>query len=321
MLRLLSLLLLLFFFSGCLATEPKIASWYYTPPHDNATTLYGVGEGFDQNAAKTMALSHISHNLSMTLHSSYVKSDQSVRENKRELTLQEVRHTIKTQAKVLNFSDVVTENEQLINGRVYLLVSISRAALYQEQKEKLSEIINGYKRQFKQMSHLSTLEQFIVLKHFHDDASALKSQTELLHAIDSRQDVRAFKQFVTEHESDYLKRKNSLSLALVSDTQSRGFKEVLEHELTLLGVKITKNGSDGVIKLKSHSKKEYLMGYHFEKCFLHVDMIATNKSVIASSDHVISGKSKVDFSQSHHNCVTKFASKVADEGIFKSLGV
>jgi hypothetical protein len=106
-----------------------------------------------------------------------------------------------------------------------------------------------------------------------------------------------------------------------SDAATSTFKEVLEHELGGIGVKISGTASDGTLKISSQSKQEYLLGFYVEKCFLHVNLLDAKNRLIAAKEHIVSGKSKIDFSQSRHNCVAKFAAKVAQEGIFESLGI
>ena len=315
-------LLLTLFISGCIgSSKPKIESWYYTPPRDSTTTLYGVGDGASFKSAKVDALASISNNLSVTLQSSYEKSDQSVRTNQDERTLQEIRQTIKTQAKKISFSKVNIAKEQVVDKRVYLLVSVNRARLYKEHQRKLDVQMQKIERNITASNSLSLLERFIALKHLHDTSSRIIASVALLRVIDSRKDLSAYESTIANYEKAYLKVKGSLKLHVKSSRESQMFKLALQKSLMNMGVKLVQDGADGVIELKFNSKKEKLMGYNIEKCFLHVNLSNDKKSIIASKDYVVVGKSKIDFSQSRHNCVTKFDSRINDEGIFESLGI
>jgi hypothetical protein len=321
MIRQLLLLLFLLLLTGCFGTKPKVEPWFYTPPRDNSATLYGVGDGASFESAKAEALSAISHHISMTLQSSYEKSDQAIRKDGNEKTLQEIRHHIKTQAKSIRFTKVNVVKEQVLEKRVYLLVSVDRAKLYKEHQRQLDKKLKKIDREIKASSALSPLERFIALKHFDDVSVALYATVALLRAIDSRRQLSVYEHKIAAYDAQYLKAKNSLKLHVKSNRESQMFKLVLQKALMNLGVKLVEKGADGIIEVSSHSKKDKIMGYNIEKCFIHVKMSSAKKSGIASQDYVIVGKSKIDFSQSHHNCVTKFESRISDEGIFKSLGM
>ncbi|MEA2110911.1 MAG: LPP20 family lipoprotein [Campylobacterota bacterium] len=315
-------LLLTLLISGCIGTtKPKIESWYYTPPRDTATTLYGVGDGASFKSAKVDALASISSNLSVTLQSNYEKSDQAVRSDGSERTLQEIRHTIKTQAKKISFSKVDIIKEQVIEKRVYLLVSVNRARLYAEHQRKLDAQMQKIERDITASQSLSSLERFIALKQFHDTSSTLIATVAVLRAINSRRDLSNYENTIAKYEKAYLKSKSSLKLHVKSSRESQMFKLALQKSLMNMGVKLVQDGADGVVELKFNSKKERLMGYNIEKCFLHVKLSNSQKSIIASKDYVVVGKSKIDFSQSHHNCVTKFSTRIDNEGLFESLGI
>ncbi len=308
-------------FSGCVRHTHTVGVWYFTPPHNTATTLYGVGEGADYPAAKTMALSNIAHNVRMTLQSRYEKRDQSVRVDGTERTLQEVSHRISTQAEALHFSDVTIEREAVVNGRVYLLVSVERKQLYRDQESALREKLQTYQRQFEQLQTQSNLVQFVLLKHIADRLPELKKRLELLRVLDDQQDVSWYRTWIHQYEKRYEVRRHALHLSMRADASSQGFQEVLKRQLLSLGVNVNQAGRDGEIVVRSHSKREQLLGYYMEKCFLHIGVIDADRTPLASREYVLVGKSSIDFSQSHHNCVEKFTSKVVSTGIFNSLGL
>jgi hypothetical protein len=320
MIRQLLLLLLLLLLTGCFGTKPKVEPWFYKPPRDTSTTLYGVGDGASFESAKAEALAAISEHISMTLQSSYKKSDQAIRSDGNEKTLQEIRHSITTQAKSIHFKKVNVVKEQLLNKRVYLLVSVDRNRLYRDHQRQLDAKLKKIEREITASHSLSTLEQFIALKHFHDTAAELHGRVALLRAIDSRHKLTPYEQKIAHYQEQYLQAKNSLKLHVKSNRSSQMFKLAVQKIFMQMGVKLVEHHADGIIDVSSHSKKDKIMGYNIEKCFIHVKMSSDKKSSIASQDYVVVGKSKIDFSQSHHNCVTKFESRIRDEGIFKSLG-
>ncbi len=315
------LALFLLALSGCSTPRPAVALWYYAPPHNTPTTLYGVGEGVDLASAKVMALSQIAHGISMTLQSRYDKRDQSIRFNAQEQTLQEIEHHITTQAQTLHFSEVHVDKEQWIAGRLYVLVRMDRATLYAQEQRRLQERLNTFRRRFDQMAVRSSLEQFVQLQQFHDAAESLRNRIALLHAIDATRDTSGYRHIIAQYEDRYAVQKNALHLKVVADAVSRGFERIVRQQLLKVGITVDNVGSDGIIDLTSQSKKEQLAGYNIEQCHLHVKCRDGNAMTVASREYVFVGTSRIDFSQSHHDCVQQFASQVTQEGIFKSLGL
>jgi len=313
--------MLLLGYAGCSQPKPHRASWYVTPPHHTPTTLYGVGEGADFNAAKTMALAHLAHSLSMTLQSSFTKQEYSMRTNGKEQTLQEQRHRIRTEATLLHFRDVSIEQEQVLNGRIYLLVSVERARLYDAQEAALHETIETYQQQFESLQKQSSLTRFVLLKHINAQLPELKRQLELLKILDPTRDVSGYDTWIERYGRLYETQRHTLHLSLEADAVSTGFKEVFAEQLLALGVHVDASGHDGVIRITSKHKQEKLLGYYMQKCFVRIRVADAKGAPLASREYVLVGTSSIDFSQSHHNCVQQLASKVASEGIFKSLGL
>ncbi len=320
MLRYFLLALFLLLLGGCSTSRPAVAPWYHTPPHNTPTTLYGVGEGVDLASAKAMALSHIAHGISMTLESRYDKRDQSIRFNTQEQTLQEVEHHITTQAQTLHVSEVNIDKEQWIAGRLYILVHIERKRLYAEEQRRLNERLDAYRRRFKQATARSSLEQFVQLQRFHDEAQELRSRITLLDAIDAKRDTSEYRRFIDAYEDRYEAQRNALHLKVTSDTASRDFEHLIVQKLSALGITVDKAGADGAVRVTLQSKKEQLSGYYIEQCRLHVNCRDADGVTVASREYVFVGTSRIDFSQSHHDCVQQFALQVTQEGIFKSLG-
>ncbi len=320
MLRHFLLALLLLLVSGCSTSQPTVASWYHTPPRDTSTTLYGVGEGVDLASAKAMALSQIAHSISMTLESRYDKRDQSIRFNTQEQTLQEIEHHITTQAQTLHVTEVHIDNEQWVSGRLYLLVHIERNKLYAEEQRLLEERLKAHRRRIEQTAAHSALEQFVQLQRFHDDLNELQNRITLLHAIDATRDTSPYRREIETYEDRYEAQKKALRLTIVADEKSRGFKQIIAQKLSALGINVDSSGADGTIVLTLQSKKEQLSGYYIEQCRLHVNCRDADAVGVASRDYVLVGTSRIDFSQSYHDCVQQFALEVTQEGIFKSLG-
>lgn len=318
--RFLSALLLLLL-AGCSTSKPTVASWYHTPPHNTSAILYGVGEGVDLASAKAMALSQIAYAISTTLESRYDKRDQSIRFNANEQTLQEVEHRITTKSPTLHFNTVYIDKEQWVEGRLYVLVHIERERLYAEEQQRLEERLDAYRRRFEHAASRSSLEQFVQLQRFHDDANALNAHIALLHAIDAHRDTSQYRRFIQTYEDRYEAHKSALRLQIVADARSQGFQEIIYQNLVKHGITIDKRGADGTIVVTSKYNKEKLLGYYIEQCYLHVNCRDGDAATVASRDYIFVGKSRIDFSQSHHDCVQQFALKVTNEGIFKSLGL
>ena len=147
-----SLLAAILLLAGCAATKSppppqpaavELPAWYLHPPRNDATRLYGVGEGATMAEATRRALADLSERVAVTIQSRRHAADRSIDDGAFESVTRERRHTVRSVGALLPLPEYRTlDSRRLAWDRYLVLVSVRRCAVTRILRHRLREGLN-----------------------------------------------------------------------------------------------------------------------------------------------------------------------------------
>lgn len=314
-----------FLFIGCMGggAKPEVVSypsWYLNPPQNNATSLYGVGEGSDINIAKASALSFVSESLSLTVSSELKKSDSSRRHNGKEDTFTSVVSSLKTEAKEMEFSEYKIIKNQQVGSKMILLVEVSREKLFNDQKAKLDLFADELKAEKISISKYPLLKQADMYKKRASKSTKLKSLALLTQTINSKFDTGKYIKQTREVKDASEDALNKVRISITASKEAKIYIDAIKEGLNDAGIKTSSKNSNTQLVLKNTFQTDSIYGFKIAKSTLTLSTKVKAKT-IASKTLTLSGRSKYDYTKAKANASSLLRVKIKEEGIFSILGI
>ncbi len=317
--------IIVFLFIGCGGSkEPQpisYPSWFINPPHNNGSSLYGVGEGRDINAAKTSALNAIAASLSITVSSKFKKSESTNSFNGNENAYHSALNTIKAQVKEIEFNDYQIIQNQVTPQSALVLVEVSRARLFENQKEKLERFSTELAAEQKNISRQSSLQKAFMYSNQVKKAQKLKSLALLAKSINSNFNTDPYLQQEAKIRQSHNDSVNDVKVYVSADTEARIFIDVLKEGLNKAGLKTVDNRANARIHLKNSFQTDEIYGFKIAKANLSLSSKDANNKTIATKSIKLSGKSRYDYDKAKANSAYALGQKIEQEGIYTLLGI
>lgn len=312
-------------FVGCGGSkEPQVISypsWYLNPPQNNGSVLYGLGEGRDINAAKTSALNSIAASLSITVSSEFKKSESTKSFNGNENAYHSALNTIKAQVKEIEFNDYQIIQNQITSTRSFVLVEVSRAKLFQNQKEKLERFSTELAAEQKNISRQSSLQKAFMYSNQVQKAQKLNSLALLAKTINTNFNINPYLQQIAKIKEVHNDSLNDTRVYISADKDAKVFIDVLKEGLNKAGIKTVSSSANASIYLKNSFQTDEIYGFKIAKASLSLSSKDANKKTIATRSIKLSGKSRYDYDKAKANAAQTLAQKIEQEGIYTLLGI
>ncbi len=304
--------------------DPQVISypsWYLNPPQNNSSSLYGVGDGRDISEAKTSALNAIAASLSTTVSSEFKKSESTQSFNGNENAYHSALNTIKAQVKEIEFNDYQIVQNQIVSGKVLVLVEVSRTALFQKQLEKLDRYSSELENEQKNISRLSPLKKAFLYSEQITKTQKLQSMALLCKTINATFDTGPyFKQAadIKQAKNDAI---NSTKVSLSADSEGLMFLNSLKEGLNKAGIKTVVRQADAHIHINNRFQLDEIYGFKIAKASLTFSTKDAQRKTIATRSLTLSGKSRYDYEKAKANATQALSNKINEEGVYALLGI
>ncbi len=317
--------IILLLFAACGGSKAPQAisypSWYLNPPANNGAYLYGVGDGRNLDEAKSSALNAIAASLSTTVSSEFKKSESTQSFNGNEKAYHSALNTIKAQVKAIEFSDYRIMQNQVISDRVLLLIEVSRARLFQQQKEKLDRFSQELTDEQKNISRQSPLQKALLYSKQLAKIQKLQSMALLGKTINADFDTSPYFKQASDIKQAKNDTFNTVKVFVSADTQARVFIDTLKEGLNKAGIKTVSRKTENNIHIKNDFQLDEIYGFKIAKARLSFSTKDAREKTIATSSFNLSGKSRYDYEKAKANAAQALAKKIEEEGIYTLLGI
>lgn len=298
--------------------EDSDISWYLNPENNNATDIYGFGEGRTLEQATKSALSDASARLSVSISST---SNLLLEENELD-TNSEFRKKITQNIDAIQFPNFETVKSGKKEQNIYIQVKINRSEFVNLQNEK----INFLKNKIKNLTNSVANQNIIKKRNSYQYIIKLAKKGEILVRIVHGANNGELKS-ILKAQSDA---ENKLSR--LSDNYDFYFKtksdvkiySIISKYLNRQGVSIStvKNNSDNqiVMDVKSSQQTNKIYGSYITKLTVDFSNFMKNK-IVATNKIEVSGSSTIGRNESYSAAIKSLDEKIKRDGVFKVLGL
>lgn len=311
------------FLGGCATSGvAQLPDWVLNPPADNATTIYGVGEGAALRTARDDALAVIAGKLETRVTSDVLTETRL--ENGREES--RTRNRVRTTTEALELSEYQTENSAQVANRLFVLLSIKRQALVSSilnDLDRLDSEIEARLSGSDESSRLKRLYRLILARALISEAldKALLVQSVSQNSAFKRDRAAHYQSLLDERE----RLQQNLTLAVSWD---RNTPEIGERVLTMLlelglHAEADKSGAsyDGRIVISGvPSKREIFDEYHVQLDTV-VALEDSQGSEISSARYKAAASSLSDHESARKTANRQIAKEIQERGLWRALNM
>jgi len=294
--------------------QTSLPKWYLNSPSNTHNTLYGTGEAYSLNEAKTNALKNMSEQLVVSVKSSMstiTKTSSSTYDK-------QLIRDINLKTKKISFSNYKVTKAVQTAGTFYVLVEVDKIELFNEKQEELRLLDNKIDTSINNMQSLSKLEKIYALEKLKPTILEAKDLSFIVHAINNNFD---YSPYFTKYE-EYINQinilKNNLNIKIISNTKNTHYKEYLKELLTKENYKVSNSNEDVIIKISNNIRYSTARGWQIVKASSTLNIISNNKTVSTKTISTI-GRSSSTKQNALQSSALAFKKKIQKIGIDKIL--
>lgn len=302
-----------------------VPHWFLTPPSDDSSSLYGVGEGESLKSARDDALNTLASKLSVSISSTLSKNEtqstfgSSVSYNK------DVSQHLQSEVKKISFTNYEIVSNGIENGRTYVLVKVDKEKFLEEKKQEVAEMEKEMGLNVAKAKTLPILERFSLLKESVATADKAKTLVTIITSLttDYKKDI---------HLAQYAAYKlaledsiNDISVYVAGNDDDKVFKDVIREELTVQKIKVAKNfkasKNSVIVEIETNPTVKNIYGRYMAKVYVTINLKNNESDVVNSTKIECNGNSSLDAKSAITAAGKNFAKQVKEKGVLSLLGL
>lgn len=304
---------------GCSSSKQNtninsLPAWYLNTPSNTGDKLYGTGEAFNLNEAKTNALSNMSEKLIVSVNSSINTTTKTTNNS----YSKDITKNINLKSKQINFTNYKVEKVVQSNSSFFVLLSVDKLALFNEKQKELNLLDNSIDGKINNIQNSSKLEKIYTLEKLKPSITQAKDSAFLLYALNKNFNYSSYYTKYDEYINEIDIIKSNLSIKVISNTKNTAYKEYLKELLTKENYKLSSENEDVLIKLSNNIRYSKARGWQIVKATTTINTISNNK-ILSSQTISTIGRSSSTKKNALQSSAVYFKKKVEKIGINKIL--
>ena len=320
------------FFASKPAEKPvqQPPAWFMNPasaPQD-PRFLYGTANSSNREKAVNLALQDIAASLSVSIQSSSTAN----RYKSGTTTNSSFQEQIKSEVAKIEFSGQKIENQELVNDKYYVRVSVPKANLTEKAATAFRNIDTRVKDAMASLGGMNKLNRFFLLRRTRPDVNEGYSKLlflESMKSVDpfSALDSNSLSSDISRYEgyvSDTDKVSRETTFTVKSEPKFNSAAKTIAQELSAIGISSSVNGSgsDGIIMVEGNEQTGEVQGYKSVTQNLTVTVQDSTGKRLQTKNFNITGYSPVNHDLARENVGAKFKESLDKAGgLIKSLDI
>ena len=310
---------ILVLFTACSSTKQNninnsLPSWYLNTPSNTTSTLYGTGEAYSLDEAKTNALSNMSQKLIVSVDSSINTTTQtSVNTYSKD-----IKKKINLKTKKLSFTNYKVSKAIQSGASFIVLLKVNRIELFKQKKKELDLLDTKIQSNINNLQNNSKLEKIYNLINLSPSINDAKELSFVLYSINNDFD---YSKYYTKYDK-YLNKinllKSNLRIKITSNTNNTLYKQYLKELFTNNNYKVISTNEDILIKISNNIRYSKARGWQIVKASTTLNIISNNKTVSTKTISSI-GRSSSTKQNALSSSAVVFKNKVQKIGLNRIL--
>ncbi len=310
----------------CPARAVSLPAWYLNPPQSDEQALYGAGEGSNFQEARHAALNAIAEEISVTITSKMERRENLSQNNSTSSYDKQVNQRLTAEIQKIRFNNAEVIMNEATGGKVYVLVSVDRAALAESQKAELERKLAATDELYKSSKNDPIYRKFQKLKTIDTGKAGILSLLAIMQGLDGSYDLNPIHAKLKTYARDYLAIKDQLVVYIQPDKTMPQIKDVLEAAFSAAAIKVSsnppgKNPNALVVHYATELQNREVYSSKMTKLAVTVKTQASSGDIVATSKIESSGSSLADFDKSAAAALNGFAKRVDEVGVINIIGL
>lgn len=315
--QLISLVVLLFFITGCMSAKLKPVQaypvWFSQRLHDSASYYYAVAEGKNKNDATANALNQIASKISVSIESKF-ESNTVIDNNKYNKYAQ---IDVSSQVGKIHFNNYAIVNEQQLAQHYFVFLKVNKIelanALQSEINSDFTNTSNKLKMRYK--NNVLKLRNYTKVLH---SLHALKKKVYIFSSIKKQANIKVYLAKLSNIKNTISKFRDSVTFH-IQGSKSK-YVKVLYDVITQKGYKINKYKGLVTLSISINKNMIHSLGYKIIKAVVVLRVVGKkDASILGEKRLILGGKSISSFAQADEFMLSSFRKKLENKKILSGL--
>lgn len=305
---------------GCasMKSDTPPPEWVLNPPKDTAESYWGVGEGYDLEAAKRTALKDVAARLRVSI-SGNMESQVAVRNDAVDRSARSKISEVVQKTEFTNFS---VEKTAKSNDGLYTLVKVDRRAFIKETRVKFENLNKLIQESTRDLSRKTPLEQFQTFRGTLPNIENAIAVGQLLRVADTAFSGGGEISRLESLQQKALAAAGNLVFALQFKPGDADIAQVVTGFINANGMRIAGSGESGLlIAISSSVRQEVLFGNRNVRLQLTLNLRDEKKQNVAAKEYLINGNSLDTFEAARQDAMRVLANAMKSAGAAGGLGL
>ena len=297
----------------------NLPSWYVVPKSNNASSLYGIGDGFTLEEATKSALADAAARLIVTISS----ESTMLREENQNSANEETRQQIKQNIEKIEFTNFSVSHSEQDAQRFFVEVEMPRDQFISAQKEKMTFLNNQTADLNKNISTQNLIQKRNSLTKILDLAKQAEILARILESSGEGANLKAELALIASTQNELNKLNDKVEFYFEMNSPAE-ISSIIRTSLNKEKIKISKTESGSANQVKIAIRSSKTSGQVYGAYITKIKIDFENKSggkIIASNSVEISGSSTISEKESYAAALEAFKDKISQDGILKILGI
>lgn len=304
----------------------SIPKWFLNPPRDTQATLYGIGESTTVEGATKEALNQIASKLSVTIGSTWEKTEEQATTGRNASYSGNIRNNVKSEVADISFNNYEVVNNEVEGPNIYVLVSVNRSTLLAEKKNDLTNLDTTIQNLYSAAQKKSIIERLVDHSRIEKEINKATQLLGLVYSLDPSFEPRPYFDKYNTYLDEGRKAFNDVHIFLSAFSAAQEVISIVKEHLNNANLSIVPSKDDSdtnlvMLSIKTDTKKMELYSSKMVKVFTTFEVRTFANKIIASSQIEAKGSSMISYEEAIKAAALNLDAALKKKGILNVLGI
>lgn len=300
--------------------------WFISPPNNNETHLYGSGHGATIEDATNEALNQIASKLSVTVGSTFEKTETASSHNSIQVYNKQLTNNITSKVAKIKFNNYEIVQNFIEDKNVFLLVAVDKKKFLSDKINDLHNVDQDIKSTYALGADKSIIEKVIFNRGVTSKINETFPLLGIIHTLSPAFDVNSYYTRYNDLLAEIKGVSSKVRVYLVYEPDSKDLVPVVTKHLNDASIVIVPTHDprdENLVTLRIHSdlKRLELYGAKVVKFNTNFEVKSISDNIVAASRIESKGSSTISFKEAYQAAALNLDKKIKEKGIWAVLGI
>ncbi len=311
------------FFIGCSTSNQKKSAHYYTAPAQNFNFLYASGSGKSKLKAKNNAISNLRVKINNTLDKAFLDKTTKLK-IAQEQDIKQILKENEIFSKTITMFGLRVEKATIHKKEYTILVRLPKSFVFDYANKIFTKKMKASKQRYEIYKDKISITKYMYLleelPHYYKLATLLEAKKMAYITYNTKKEA----EYLNEIGSEFFRLKQSVSLYIFSDVNSKVFALNIKNAIIASGLTVSSKPLDNnhfnlFISSQTTNSQDY--DFNKAKTLIKYRTFDQNKKEIAFRQHTFVSKSRVSHLDAKKQSTFYVKNKIRKLGVYDFIGL